>query len=488
MPTIKKGPPPAVQPGQVTPRTLAKSNGHPGRPILYGPDKGFPKASVRRGAEALTVAQAKELLGWEIEADYTARRMQENPKLKKESRDATFGEEYTLIDEEGQKVRCWNNAKNRPFDDGHARKLAQDVLNRHWRFNFENIIIGITGLVLSGQHRLIGLVLAEQMRLGKQKGHWEALGWTMPVTIEVSIGFGAPEDADVLQTFDNVKPRTLADVLYTSDIFAGIRERKDRAELSRMLDAAIDLLWKRLGAGKDSFHKYQTHSESQDFLVRHHRLLQCVKHLWEENKNRGISHPDLRLSPGQCAAACYLMGCSASDETKYREAEMPQEKLLDWSCWDRAKEFWSDLSGNKKPVGQVRLAIKNLKDETELTGRMVEKLMVVAKAWDTYKNGKAPSQDDCELSTDHDGALDEWPGFGGVDLGPPKPKAEAEPIANEEERQAEARRIRAENLQAKVEGPGTTRLPGEVAKPEPIKVDKDGKPPPPKLIKPAGAK
>src|SRR5574337_1244132 len=100
----------------------------------------------------ITVARAKELLGWENEDEFYERLKKDDPEVSREA--CTFEEEYLFLDEDKRKVRCWNNVHNRPFTMGWARSIAQDILNRKWHLNLETIIISSTGAVLSGQHRL----------------------------------------------------------------------------------------------------------------------------------------------------------------------------------------------------------------------------------------------------------------------------------------------------------------------------------------------
>lgn len=431
-----------------------------------------PDLKLCTGENALTSQQAKDLLNWEDELSYTARMMVTSPEIKEE--EAKFPE-YLLKDENDIKIQCWNNSRNRPFEESWARRLAQDILNGHWKLNLENIIIGRTGQVLSGQHRLIGLVLAEQMRTGKQADHWKQI-WSGPVTIETSVAVGADESPETTMTLDNVKPRSLADVLYTSDLFRDLNSA-ERKECSRMLDAAIDLLWKRVGAGKSEYSHYQTHSESKGFLERHSRILGCVKHLFEQNKDRVISN--LKLSPGQCAASCYLMGSADSDPEKYRAEEQPNEKTLVWTFQDKAYQFWQDLAGGKlKPVTN---ALGSLVDEdTGSGGRSIEKLTVLAKAWGVYVEDRKIEDKDLELvyRIDDDGVthLDEWFDFGGVDQGAKAKGSDPEITEDEvekkkiEERKARAVEI-AERLNAK-------RRLQDVASSNPVKSPPAAKAPP----------
>ena len=158
-----------------------------GRKVVY------PELTIRplSGDNRLYAEQAKELLGW-----------------------TPLGQEekghYTLLDAMGNRVRCVNNDRNRPFDESHARKLAQDILNGHWKLNGESIIVGKTGLILSGQHRLAALVYAWQLWGSTAQGnHWSSK-WEQEPSIETLLVCGIDESPEVTRTLDNVKPRILS--------------------------------------------------------------------------------------------------------------------------------------------------------------------------------------------------------------------------------------------------------------------------------------
>ncbi len=413
----------------------------------------------------ITVAKMAKLLGWETEPEYTTRMLKEFPDMKPEA--AMYGSDYLLRDVNGYKVRCWNNCRNRPFDEGHAKKLAQDLLQRNWAgfvaselkwyelhkdlastkdwlgklngkgevqlpemtINGETIIIGRTGQVESGQHRGVALMLAEQIRL-KQKGRWEA-NWPDEVILESLVVCGVSESPKNIQTLDNVKPRTLADIFYTSPLFNDL-EVMERRECSRMLDRAVAFLWKRTGMKQEM---YQTHSESQAFVEAHIRILDCLAHIFQENKDRVISN--LRLSAGECAGAMYLMGCCKSDGENYhiaRKEGRVSEKSLNWETWDDAREFWVMLGKDAKkdgsapgPITKALTALVDIEDGS--TGRAIEKYAILAKAWKLFlakeemtveklslsvENGDYIEKSDGTMQLNPDTDLD----FGGIDLGP----------------------------------------------------------------------
>lgn len=334
------------------------------------PERKVAPGMKRRGP--LTSDDLKKLLGWETEAAYESRTGSKFP----ETLDIPI-----FTDVEGARVVCWNNAKNRPFEREWALARAQDILTGCWRFNMENLIISLYGTVLSAQHRGVGLIFADQLWRSKQ--HWKSL-LPNPPTIECTIAYGCEETSDVLQTFDNVRTRTESDVIYTSDIFAGLNHFQ-RAECSRMQAAAIDLLWKRTGAGKnsDSWNRYKTHSTAMDFASRHKRITECVHHIFACNTSRKLVL--LRLSPGQCAAMQYMMAACATDRDVYANGSR-NESEVDFSSWDDAKEFWKQLGEYNPRVKPLVDGLKMLVDPSESNkGRMIEKISLIALAWNVWR-------------------------------------------------------------------------------------------------------
>lgn len=338
----------------------------------------------------LTVAIAKKILGWETESEYTARMLAANPGTKEGK--WKYGDNFLLLVNE-EKVRCWNNpvTGNRPFDENHARELAQDILTKNYWMNLESIILSLTGLVLSGQHRLVGLILAaiewEKCKIKGSKGYWEQY-WDEEPYIETMVAVGASEDPEVVRTYDNVKKRTLSDTIWTSPTFGDIKDLKDRKELCRMMDYAVDCLWKRTYQviGKNSWIQHQTHSSSLEFLDRHPKIKDCVKHIYNKNRHRVISL--LGLNAGQCAAMMYLMGCSDTEGEAYHYLGSPKkESQLTWKYYDKALAFWNDLTNQESDKGQIiRDAIKNplgdIRFGTNVSGKI--KQIVISKAWNEY--------------------------------------------------------------------------------------------------------
>ena len=357
----------------------------------------------------LTVLDAKTLMGWETEPEYKARMVSEKGG---EAKDYSYGDDYHWLNTDLEKVRCLNNAGNRSFDSKWSGDLVHTILYGQWAgpftvpgetVNCETVRISRYGDVISGQHQLTALIIADEWLQKSRaepgnaaKPKYPAWNGQEHCFIETFVAFGMSAHPAILQTVDYNKPRSVADMLYTMELYAK-NTPKERHELTRMLSTAIDLLWVRTET-----RGYKTHPEVTAFLERHKRLLKCVEHLFEENRvgekveeRNGRRISDLHLSVGQCAALCYLMGSSGSDGDKYRNQTPPSEKKLDWSYWDKAREFWAKI-GDKKDITfrPVRIGLNQLiessmddDDNRGLGGRAAEKLAIVAKAWDAWKEG-----------------------------------------------------------------------------------------------------
>lgn len=464
MPKIAPKPTAAVKPTPAAQKPVAAPAAPSGeKKVLYHeahimfcvrPERKVLAGMKRRGP--LTAEDAKQLLGWESEEDYSKRRAAESGQPEDKCKFPTDMDVVPFQDVGGANVVCWNNHHNRPFDREHALKLAQDILSGAWRFNMENAIISALGTVLSAQHRLVGLVFADQLWRGPQKLHWQSICKTPP-SIECCIAFGCEESAEVLTSLDNVKPRSESDVIYTSKWYADLNHA-ERKECSRMQAAALDLLWKRTaaGTGADVWNKYKTNSTALDFLDRHKRLVECVRHLFDCNKGRAISL--LKVSPGQCAAMQYMMAAGKSDELDYDKHR--SEEGVSFELWDEAAAFWDGVADNDNATFKpLREGLRLLVDPDEgLGGRLVEKIALVALAWRTWlDNGGDIQESDLlqgqgdavrprlQYSEDRKRLLDAAD-FSGIDKGykpaggDPEVSAEELEQSKKEEREALAKR------------------------------------------------
>lgn len=330
-------------------------------------------------------------------------------------REAREGETHLFEDEDGKRIILDHNLHNRPFAAGPTKKYLQDILTRQWAgplsfpgetVNGEAFIVSRTGQVTSGQKRGVAFVLACQ-RWAKDKAKW-GRWWKEEPVFETLLVLGASDDPRVVGTLDMVQARTLSDSFYTSsELWKDVPPGNERKERCRMLDTALDLLWKRSGAGAEgSALECQTHSASRDFLARHPKLIACVDELFRLNNEKGRAISGRGLSAGACAGLLYLMGSGASDPDKYLQGNPdPSEKDLDWGRWDKAVAFFGHLAGGRMEA--VKTAVKHLKalaEEAEdgepggLGGRQIEKNAIVVRAWLAFLNRGEVRADDLELT------------------------------------------------------------------------------------------
>lgn len=306
---------------------------------------------------AITAEQAKVLLGWETEAQFIARMKAKDGSLKDSQ--LKFGDHATLRDFLGNPVICWNSLDNRFLDQKWAKSLDQDMLNKNWAdsrntrdddeepmsINGETIIIGKYGNVLSANHRLVGLVLAQQLWAGPEKDHWQSeehWGEEEP-TIEGLIVYGISENPRVIQTLDNTKPRSPTDIFFTSPLFKDLNP-VSKHDCSQCLSVAVKRLWARTHQmDYNVYEKFMTNSTLIDFVERHPKILDCVRWVYEHDKH-GEFQLYLQVQPGICAALMYLMGASATDPDKYIQNPPPSEEHISWKHWKKAMSFWESLS------------------------------------------------------------------------------------------------------------------------------------------------
>jgi hypothetical protein len=393
-----------------------------GRKVIY------PKVitEVMQGETAITLEDAKELLGWEEV---------EGTEYNKEIYAATK-----------QKVAFCNNVTNRPIYANVAYTLRQDILRGRWQLNGEPIIVGRTGLVLNGQHTLLALILAN-IAWEKDKEEWRE-HWPTPPTIDKVITSGVAEDDSVVNTMDTCKPRSLADVIYRSPFFTKLTGGERRI-VSRLTEYAIRFLWLRTGAKSDAFAPLLTHAEALACLAAHPKLLEAVSHVHEENGKEGKLKA--YTSPGYLAGMLYLMGSASSDPQAYRSAAKPDEANLDWSQWNKACDYVVLLASGGKETSGIRKAMAAAMEQGGLSG--TERWAILAKGWLAYQSDKpiTPTTLGLEYLDDGEGhrKLMEIPSVGGIDLGDPSTVDEEQVAAVDPEPEkikAKAKAIKEKNL------------------------------------------
>ncbi|KKN19998.1 hypothetical protein LCGC14_0940160 [marine sediment metagenome] len=415
-------------------KSTKKSTNHK-RPVKY--DR--PSVKMFVGDKSLTSKITKQLLGWQ---------------------EVTDGP-YLLKDLYGKKIVCHNNITNRPFSMSIVAVLKQEILRRRWYLNLESRIIGCSGLVLNGQHTFIALILAVQ-EWELHPEIWKEFWKTEPV-IETSIGFGVDESDKVVNTMDTPKPRTLAHVIYRSPYFSDYLS-KDRAKIARFAQFGVQMLWNRTGVSSDCGLR-KTHSEMIDFIERHKRILDCIRHIYEENGTEG--RVTKFITAGYASALLYLMASSNTKSKVYYDSSSPSEDTVDWSNWDKACDFWVCLAGGDPKLDAIGTAISNLVDEEGSSP--AERCAIIVKGWLIYCT-KVPITEKALSLEYHEEddvrELVEFPTTGGIDLG--KPDSLDTP-ANDDPRGSDPSQEEIEERSSKVRSSKASKKDGEDA---PVKLSK----------------
>lgn len=379
----------------------------------------YDKVSVKVFSEdsLLNADQCRKLLGWAVEQDGD-----------------DWGSEYHLKDAGGRKVRCHNNMVNRPIKYPQVVRYCQDILRGHWLLNGETIIIGKSGRVMNGQHRLVGVVLADYLFSKSPKDYPNVKG---PIGINTIVVFGVEETDEVFVTIDNGLARSLADVIYLSPYFAK-SSTSERKRLASMASHAIRLLWTRTGIKYGTTSPQQTHTESVEFLDNHPTLLSCFRFVLDEEKS---SKGDLSkaLTLGYLSAIMYLMITSGSDPDSHEDSNgMTSETSLNLDRKEMAETFVRDLAARTasftdvwKVIADTLTKTDDPNDEFGIGGTAEERIGILAKAWQKYSSGEPMLADDLRLRyvVNKNGrkVVAECPLFGGIDRG------DDVPVASEDE-------------------------------------------------------
>lgn len=379
------------------------------REILY------PEVTIRKcyGKEALTFDQVKKILGWSESP---------NPELPDEP--------HLFKDYHGKPIWCHNvvtpTYRNRYLTWSNVLALKQEHLRGHWMENGESLIIGKSGFVIDGQHQMIAFCLACQ-EWNAEKEDW--CNWKSEPTFPKLVVFGINEDDKTVNSINTGKMRSLPEVIERSKIFEKLKGA-DRKECAKYTDHAVRLLWHRLGVKLDAFAPRRTHSEAMEFIGNHPKLLECVKHIFEENKDSKIVDV---LTPGYAAALMYLMSSSNTSPEKYHDAETYSEANADLSNYNHARDFFVEISDDNPSMAPLRSYIVSLKRDALDTRDA--RMAVLIKAWLLFVQEKKLTAEGLKLNFTMEGDINklaECPTTGGIDRGNPKDDlTEDEPTEDE---------------------------------------------------------
>lgn len=380
----------------------------------------FPKpgVEVKVGDKALTVAEAKELIGWE-----------EEPEGKNWEK-GTYAFSF-----KGVKLRLNNRPTNRPFRRTLADRWASEFLRNKWGFNGEPIILDRLGHVQDGQHRLVGYIMADiDYRHHPEK--WKGDYGTKPIdgSYETIIVKGISDKAEVVDTLNTGQKRTLSDVIFRRHEFGKKITEKDAKKLSTVLAQACRLVWLRTTGKKITDAPHFPHSEAVEFVERHPKLVDAVEFIVTEDKgeagaSRRIAGVEGGLSLGTAAGMMYLAGVAATDPDAFREAT----EALDYKLWDKAEEFWVKFAAYAQREGLPKntdtdpiLSLVKTVGKVDAGGGLGRDAIcgMIAKAFTAFIEGEKLTvrQVKIGITTTEDGKkeLKEFPYIGGVDSEPPE--------------------------------------------------------------------
>lgn len=376
------------------------------RPILYPQYKVElfcldPDKSSGGKTNPLTADKAKEVLGWIAEPEKGA-----------------FGGNFLLTDRDGVRVRCLHNLHNRPFYVALATDWMLAILHRAWCLNGETIILDWFGDVQDGQHRLTGLIWAVQewrkdQDRPKPERRWTK--WDTEPVIDALIFAGISPEDRVVNTIGTGKPRTLEDALYRCEWFVKQPDNQ-RKRMSICAGHAVKFLYERTAQSRENAPR-RSHQEAFDFIERHPRILDCVKFIFEEDKDNGSIS---KLLPLGCSAALlYLMGASATNDEDYRNTN--NEAVVSWEHWAKAQDFWADFSGNGQATEALReVLLKEVVCSSTGTFGRDWKIGMTVKAWHSYLDGSKVTTKNVwiehALNPEGQAVLEEQPSIGGVDI------------------------------------------------------------------------
>lgn len=365
----------------------------PERDILYN------KVEVRvfePSGDLLGEEEAKLLLGWT------------------EPEDGDTFDNYLFKDIQGNTIYCSNNDLQRPFYQQTATDLMWDILGGNWEFNLETIIIGETGLVLDGKHRLISLVLACQ-EYNRNPDRYPS--WKNQPEISIIVGLGAKETKRLVNTIGTGKPRSLADSFYASGIF-DTTNKTELKKLCRLAEHTVRMLWIRTNAQSDAYNARFSHSDALEFIERHPGVLECIQTLHTESK--GKQYPVSQFAGAYAPALLYLMSVSSTSYESYKNyADPPTEEGISFYQQELAERYWLELTEGSENVIAVIKYIQKLADQGNM--RSDERVAIIVKGWNAYASNSSVSYEDLQLEveTDENGIrnLLEDPTVGGIDLG-----------------------------------------------------------------------
>ena len=282
------------------------------------------------------------------------------------------------------------NSHNRPFKKGIGDRYAHDILHGKWPYNGESLSISKTRQIISGQHRLYGLLRAEKLRKLNPEAYKQ---WHKgPISIKILLATGI--DDKVADTTDQGQPRAHGDMLFRKGLFDGYKmadksqefKLSDKKALAKDLATALRTVWLRVGGKDVSDAPHFPKSEMLTFLAKHPKVIDCVVYVYRANdgKNKLIAST---ISRAYMAAVMYLAATSASDREDYDASGEINTDFM-----DKAEDFVECYAnGLNMQAGSPILALKNTFNKQKADGGTRDRdvtLNLTCKAFALFLDGK----------------------------------------------------------------------------------------------------
>jgi hypothetical protein len=204
-----------------------------------------------------------------------------------------------------------------------------------------------------------------------------------------------------------------------------------------MLSQAVKFVEHRTKAREDALAIKRPHSEGLEFLDRHGSLLNCVKHIKEENGKNNLIAKYLPL--GYAAGLLYLMSAGTTNPKEYRTT-LRNESLLDFDNKELAMAFFTHL-------GQQTEQFKAFYDTCDAILTSYGKISweeaagYLVKTWILLTDDKEITEESIALKfVVEDGirTQKEFPPVGGIDFGNPDKDETDDPSESEIQERAAA--------------------------------------------------
>jgi hypothetical protein len=405
------------------------------------------ETKVYQGDGALTIQQAKELIGWKV-VGYAAK--------GNEKPEQTLMK-FHLKDIHGNKVYLEHNDTNRPLRPGIYNRYMSDILRGKWHLNADsNIVFDDEGKLVNGQHRLIGFILAEEKRR-KDPLHYAKYGWGGKDTksglrLECIVVRGVSSEQEVKDSFNQGQKQTGGDVIYQRDYFKEEVEAK-RRKLSNVLAGATRLVWLRCTDKTVSDAPHFPFSEMIGFIEDHPKLVEYTRLMLEldgKSKSGAITKGGTAgggITLAYATGLCYMMAISGTDPEKWKEKGV---EALNFKMESKAKKFWEKFAsptnmGETDPVYNLLQMLPTVvagsaQGRDELVG-------MVIKAFNAFADGVEVKSKDLAVRRMKDKKtgeemLAEDPRLGGIDVEGRAAKVEAEDVQTVEETREGSRAVK----------------------------------------------